>query len=605
MAHVYFQKLDFERRAIRTVTLLPGLWESPIRCLLRNTILEHAVYHAVSYAWGDPDDRCSILVNNMDLEIPGNMGVALRYLRKHEETLELWIDSICINQKDDREKERQIALMGEIFQRSTCTYIWLGVPETIKTARSHGTQINPFLLIKHFAENRHLYEMPFFPTSQSFEGSSQAESFPDAVQPELIWEAFQDAVHKPWWSRFWCVQECLLSPSAIIILGDWRIPWATLKLCETNYKRHLSSCCFEASGQLPLNYTFYVDQNVSNMYMGSTTEVCIHPRLSLSLDLLVRTFRNKSCQDPRDKVYGILGLADEMTKSEIRIDYKACTKSVYLDMMRLIFRREAGSLRCLTGLGFNSSDHGLPSWVRNFDAPIQIAALNYELTRFDLYNLYDASKSTDARYSFDNQGLVSEGVYIDKIRQVGRAVENRDWQHVYGILKSWLEMVHVISSDVSPAFNFTGPNIEPFFRSVLGDVLVEGQQAPRRLTQDDMECLKSWLNLFLDSTSKGADPPMGPWIQSMLPGIYGRTMFITERGHIGMCYPESRVDDQVWVLYGGRVPFVLRQNRQSNGGLVARIDGHLLVGDCYLNDFMDGECLQDNYWEKQTSLLIQ
>ena len=38
----------------------------------------------------------------------------------------IWIDAICINQNDEREKANQISLMQDIYSTTNPTYIWLG-----------------------------------------------------------------------------------------------------------------------------------------------------------------------------------------------------------------------------------------------------------------------------------------------------------------------------------------------------------------------------------------------------------------------------------------------------------------------------------------------
>jgi hypothetical protein len=603
MSHIYTQKLDVESHAIRTVTLLPGPWTSPIRCLLNNVTLDHASYNAVSYAWGDPDDKTYILVGDTQLAIPSNLEVALRYLRKPQ-ALELWIDAICINQQDAVEKAHQVAMMGEIFRRSTYTYIWLGVPEAINAGGAREEQVDPFAVIHHFAGDRHLYELPFFSTATSYNELSPSPSLADVSNSEIIWEAFQDAVHKPWWSRFWCVQECLLSPAAIIVLGHWTVPWSMVKLCEVNYKQHVSGCCSSSSGRLPEKYTFYADRTVTNTFLDSSRVVHVRAELSSSLDLLVRSFRNKICQDPRDKVYGILGLADESTKPELRVDYSLCTNSVYLDLMKSILSSDPGNLHCLTGLGFNSPEHSLPSWVRNLDAGLETAVLNFELTRFDQYNLYDAANSTKATTSIQSPNLSVDGIFVDKIQRVGKAIQCRGWQHILEVFQNWLDMAEVDISSTTSQAHFSQPRARSFWRTIVGDLRMESEQSSRRLTQDDMEALRYWLGSLLDAMSTGADPPMGPWLRSMLTAIYGRAMFFTQRGHIGMCYPDCRVGDEVWVLYGGRVPFVLRQIQEYDPRIAVGMPSHVFVGDCHLDEFMDGEAIRHGCSTSQ-SLLIQ
>ncbi|KAK7187683.1 heterokaryon incompatibility protein [Paraphaeosphaeria sporulosa] len=37
----------------------------------------------------------------------------------------MWIDAICINQTDDEEKSKQVAMMGDVFSLASCVTAWL------------------------------------------------------------------------------------------------------------------------------------------------------------------------------------------------------------------------------------------------------------------------------------------------------------------------------------------------------------------------------------------------------------------------------------------------------------------------------------------------
>ena len=43
-----------------------------------------------------------------------------------DQSLYVWVDAICINQKDVDEKNRQVSIMQEIYQRAKDVHIWLG-----------------------------------------------------------------------------------------------------------------------------------------------------------------------------------------------------------------------------------------------------------------------------------------------------------------------------------------------------------------------------------------------------------------------------------------------------------------------------------------------
>src|ERR1700733_1385135 len=71
---------------------------------------------------------CEIGCNGDSLLVTANCEAALRELRHASETTKLWIDSICIDQTRDAVKERntQVAHMGEIYKCAKQVVVWLG-----------------------------------------------------------------------------------------------------------------------------------------------------------------------------------------------------------------------------------------------------------------------------------------------------------------------------------------------------------------------------------------------------------------------------------------------------------------------------------------------
>jgi hypothetical protein len=119
-------------RTIRLLRVLPGDGEEvPIQCELlifplpeRNDQLQ--LYEALSYVWGSMDTPYSILVSGRPVHIGQNLYQALHRLRHHVLDRVLWIDAICINQADTREKEQQIPLMWQIYHLAGRVVVWLG-----------------------------------------------------------------------------------------------------------------------------------------------------------------------------------------------------------------------------------------------------------------------------------------------------------------------------------------------------------------------------------------------------------------------------------------------------------------------------------------------
>ncbi|KAF2842564.1 hypothetical protein M501DRAFT_927337, partial [Patellaria atrata CBS 101060] len=86
-------------------------------------------FYAISYLWGRPNsssqDPQNIFVDNKFLSVTRSIQEVLLALRTPEK-LWFWADQICINQKDDKEKDLQLPYMATIYGKSTRTIAWLG-----------------------------------------------------------------------------------------------------------------------------------------------------------------------------------------------------------------------------------------------------------------------------------------------------------------------------------------------------------------------------------------------------------------------------------------------------------------------------------------------
>jgi len=115
--------------AIRLLRLHPKLpfGDSPIVCKLIHTSLEFAPpYTAISYTWGAPSSYEMIKIEGLEYKVSPNVYSILRGKRSTNHNVLLWIDSICINQEDSREKSTQVALMRRIFEEASSTIAWIG-----------------------------------------------------------------------------------------------------------------------------------------------------------------------------------------------------------------------------------------------------------------------------------------------------------------------------------------------------------------------------------------------------------------------------------------------------------------------------------------------
>jgi hypothetical protein len=84
-------------------------------------------YHAVSYAWahGPQDDR-TIILNGMRLMIKGNVYDILQHCSSFYKQQVIWIDTVCIDQANPKEKIIQVRKMQEIYSRAAHVLVCLG-----------------------------------------------------------------------------------------------------------------------------------------------------------------------------------------------------------------------------------------------------------------------------------------------------------------------------------------------------------------------------------------------------------------------------------------------------------------------------------------------
>jgi hypothetical protein len=90
-----------------------------------------STYNTLSYQWApkeSEDATIHCLPHNIELHITTNCEQALRSIRREfalAGPVTIWVDAVCINQNDKKEKESQIPLMGKIYSQAETGYIWL------------------------------------------------------------------------------------------------------------------------------------------------------------------------------------------------------------------------------------------------------------------------------------------------------------------------------------------------------------------------------------------------------------------------------------------------------------------------------------------------
>ncbi|PMD56072.1 uncharacterized protein K444DRAFT_484794, partial [Hyaloscypha bicolor E] len=95
-------------------------------------------FTALSYTWGAEDNEKEISLNGLSKTVRLNLARFLRHARddmnsypsgsasSHAPIGYLWIDALCINQENVRERNAQVAIMRDIYKEAKRIVRWLG-----------------------------------------------------------------------------------------------------------------------------------------------------------------------------------------------------------------------------------------------------------------------------------------------------------------------------------------------------------------------------------------------------------------------------------------------------------------------------------------------
>lgn len=97
------------------------LFEYPLLDSGRGTHL----YEALSYVWGSEEKPRRVSTDQGDLYITENLYAALLRLRDHSFERIIWVDAVCINQNDVKERNQQVQAMASIYAKASRVIVWL------------------------------------------------------------------------------------------------------------------------------------------------------------------------------------------------------------------------------------------------------------------------------------------------------------------------------------------------------------------------------------------------------------------------------------------------------------------------------------------------
>jgi hypothetical protein len=322
-----YQPLADPSSQIRLLHIVQGGRDDPIICTIeaveRNT---DPNYIAVSYTWGAANAMEIIFVNGQQLEVRRNCFFALWQLRLHNLDMPIWIDSICIDQRNNVEKSKQVRLMGTIYARAFLTAACLG----------QGLELSAVIqnIKEHSDDNDTSYEPKL--------GEEYTRVFNTNITDKFMAEGKDlfTLASNPYFKRLWIVQELYHSKHIVVLCGEDGLPWHDLEpyfleIAEIT-SRYVTEDDGETSGLADLEATelarfiHFRKFRLAQLTIKAewTDEITGHGFTGVLL-----SFGEGECVDPRDKIYGLLSLAqDARWLVNFPIDYNRSLPEVLQDV---------------------------------------------------------------------------------------------------------------------------------------------------------------------------------------------------------------------------------------------------------------------------------
>lgn len=618
-----------QKHDIRLLHLEPGQFNDDVTCTLHHVNLaDKPVYVALSYVWGDAAVTAPILCNSTKVPVTVSLANALRQLREPDGSVIVWADALCINQGDIAERSSQVGIMAEIYKNAGQVVVYLG-EDTEDTAMAFALLRSVSLLVESELDPERLL--------QAFHRGYREGNHP-IIPPahDTHWTALVNLYRRDYFARIWVVQEVALSQAKPrVICGSHRACWSEImrvvNLCSGPSNPVLNNGSIKSNSDCAM----YMDQVRNALLSGSTGRYA----WCLKLIHLLRSTSRSRATDPRDKLFALYGLANDVNGPNgplLRADYAMTLRDVLVSVMDFFISKEQGFVAlAFAGLRDDRTE-ALPSWVPDWSIPVTnpldsgLGAPGYNASGGRRGRVKPAANGTMLKL-FPGVKAVAKVMSVFPLHKDHITVIPEFRQP--GVLRSlWTDIVaplgtkYCLGGTVFEAFwrtliankDRTGLPAAPQFdrhflafwvENRLADVSAEalgrtsksphvsdadrnkhyreaGQRvaASRLSNPDRIDVIRDdpFVAKFFHEPMTGANDH--EYVQSMGMTVTNRSFIVTEEGAVGLAPGITRVGDVVMVIAGANTPFVLRP-------LPGEMQRFALVGEAYVHGVMDGEAV--------------
>ncbi|KAI1480968.1 heterokaryon incompatibility protein-domain-containing protein [Daldinia eschscholtzii] len=469
-----------------------------------------------------------------------------------------------------------------------------------------------------------------------------------------LFESLRMMLLSRWWNRMWVFQEVIVSRDVLVQYGCSVAPlelfFRAARVIQILNMEDILLKEFPPETTKVIRWfaesIINIQESIGSHRSVSRIDVNKHFSSKLLLTLL-RATSNRKASDERDRVYALLGLLP--VNLGIFPNYRVTTPRVYIEVVRRIIATTR-SLDVLCGDLGRKSRGDLPSWVPDWSAITHDEESHRTKIITKLYNacgdtefvcntsmgsfwdgvVDDIYEHWLSKVDNDNEFLAVRDEFRNELRQLPVSAHYLRWtleanhrtpeseaitfykiQFGYlrvpaiyvdgiascsdqfldladvGLLKSLL-MQWLHDREGSDCSTPT-PQIDiATLRALVFDAKRDSGKF-KRLECDDEIQLRSWFEARTSSDNQTYWDNLGfDHILKLMSTR--RRLFMTLRGIVGWGPEGLEIGDGVYVLPGGKTPYVLRKKpapKSYNHHSEEMVEE--IIGDCYIHDAMDGQ----------------
>lgn len=561
---------------IRRLILEPGHDTDPLVGCVDTIRLEHAdglaSYEAISYVWGSSDKDHLITINGKQLLITSNLAEVLRQVRLRDESRALWADSICINQKDLQEKGQQVGLMGQIYEKSSCTLICLGA----KSEHEQHAKNAERLVLEVNMRIANVLSHPDFPWDWNCFPYIDADN---PIYTDRRWASWVELVSQPWFFRGWVVQEAALGPDCVVLWAGMELPWLSILLVyfwvwqrAIIFMPTLSGWTISRSHSQTFTSRVW---RVAKTFFPEHDQQLLENMSTLQLLAISRYMR---LTEPKDRIYAFMALpTSDGAMPTLQPDYRQQTSclDVYQDFaVRLL--EQTSDLQLLSFVEHDDDtlrDAQLSSWIPRWDRGAGASPFFLRNYRQIIPN------SQDLEILHGGSVLRARAIIFDSIVYTSETI-----QHVAKPAPKRVDDVKLLWQDAAGHLaRFPNPHTPNWAMAFVWTLLqgsVSGE--PRRW----LESIQA-LARYIQSDEQASRPIQGAnntnkdyrdaqTVASHVPrAARDRRFMLLRRGYYGIASHVARIGDVCAVIPGAYTPFILRrvEHRNQNDGVYYKVVG--------------------------------